>query len=63
MNELFKCLNAFGMVLVGLVPLYSWVERKACLSLVRLLICFGWLILDRVIDAPVNQDVLTWNGV
>jgi hypothetical protein len=22
----------------------------------------GWLVLDRVIDAPVNQDTLTWNG-
>jgi hypothetical protein len=23
----------------------------------------GWLILDRVIDMPVYQDILTWNGL
>ena len=23
----------------------------------------GWLILDRVIDAPVYQDILTWDGL
>ena len=22
-----------------------------------------WPVLDRVIDAPVTQDVLTWNGI
>ena len=26
------------------------------------LIWDGWLILDRVIDAPVYQAILTWNG-
>jgi hypothetical protein len=23
----------------------------------------GWLILDRVIDMPVYQDILTWDGL
>jgi hypothetical protein len=23
----------------------------------------GWLILDRVIDVPVYQDILTWDGL
>lgn len=36
-----------GVALLSSTPLIEWV---------------GWLILDRVIDAPVYQATLTWDG-
>jgi len=36
-----------GVVLLSSTPLIKW---------------DGWLILDRVIDAPVYQATLTWDG-
>jgi hypothetical protein len=48
-------INSFDPTIIG-----DW-KRLSCLVTSRVgLLRNGWLVLDRVIDAPALQDILTW---